>query len=237
MKDVHELEVYSSIKDFPNYLVTNNGRVLSLKDNKGKRRIKELKPSKKGYSNVNLYKNGKCYSKRVHRLVAQAFIPNPDNKPQVNHIDENKANNHVSNLEWCTCKENVNHGTHNERLSKTLSDGRLKGKNNPFYGKNHSYETKAKLSKSHTGKKHTEEAKRKMTESHKGKNKGVNNYKAKSIIGFKINGCNIKYYKCIKESEKDGFHHSAISSCCKGKGKSHKGYTWYYTDEFFNKIK
>ncbi|QEL53342.1 HNH homing endonuclease [Enterococcus phage phiNASRA1] len=67
---------------------------------------------------VMLYKYGNGRLFKVHRLVAQAFIPNPENKPQVNHIDEDKTNNMVSNLEWVTAKENVNHGTRNERSSK-----------------------------------------------------------------------------------------------------------------------
>ena len=204
MKDMHELEIYAPIKGFPDYLVTNKGRVLSLKDNNGKRRIKDLKPgkTKDGYYYVNLYKNGKQYHKTVHRLVAQAFIPNPENKPQVNHIDEDKINNHALNLEWLTCKENNNHGTHNERVSKT-----------------------------NTGKKLSEETKTKMSKS----KKGLNHPRAKSVIAFKINGCEIKYYKYISECENDGFHHSGISECCKGKLKSYKGYKWHYTDEFFNR--
>ena len=62
-----------------------------------------------GYMNVSLTKNGKQTQYRVHRLVAQAFIPNPLNKQQVNHIDGNKKHNVVWNLEWCTCKENIDH--------------------------------------------------------------------------------------------------------------------------------
>ena len=101
MKDVNDLEIYAPIKGFSNYLVTSHGRILSLKDNVGKNRIKELKQikSKYGYLKINLYKNNKLYTFCVHRLVAKAFIPNPDNKPQVNHIDEDKTNNNVSNLE------------------------------------------------------------------------------------------------------------------------------------------
>ena len=62
-----------------------------------------------GYMNVSLTKNGKQTQHKVHRLVAQAFIPNPLNKQQVNHIDGNKKHNVVWNLEWCTCKENIDH--------------------------------------------------------------------------------------------------------------------------------
>lgn len=68
-----------------------------------------------GYKQVILVKNGVRKRHLLHRMVAQAFIPNPENKPQVNHIDENKTNNNVSNLEWVTSKENINHGTRTER--------------------------------------------------------------------------------------------------------------------------
>ena len=93
-----------------------NGRVKSLKfwSNARKKhyaREKILKTSKTsvGYLTVSLCKNGKKKSFRVNRLVAIAFIDNPDNKPQVNHKDGNKENNTVDNLEWCTCSENQIH--------------------------------------------------------------------------------------------------------------------------------
>ena len=73
--------------------------------------------SKYGYKQVILTKNNKCELKLVHRLVAQAFIPNPNNLPQVNHIDENKHNNCVNNLEWCTSKYNMNYGTLPRRIA------------------------------------------------------------------------------------------------------------------------
>lgn len=116
------------------YKVSNFGRVMSLNYNHtGK--IKILKPIKntKGYLSVKLYKNGIGKMFRVHRLVAQTFIPNPDNLPQVNHKDEDKTNNFVGtpendykdgNLEWCDNKENSNHGTRNERISKTMTNGK-----------------------------------------------------------------------------------------------------------------
>ena len=70
----------------------------------------------RGYANVNLYKNGKRKNILIHRLVAMAFIPNPENKPMINHKDENPLNNCVDNLEWCTASYNANYGTRNERI-------------------------------------------------------------------------------------------------------------------------
>lgn len=74
-----------------------------------------------GYPQVNLYKNGKAYLRRVHRLVAIAFIPNPDNLPMINHKDENPCNNVVDNLEWCDAKYNVNYGGGNEKRALSHS--------------------------------------------------------------------------------------------------------------------
>lgn len=95
------------------YQVSNLGRVKRVTTGR------VLKGSKitGGYLGVSLYKNSVMSTKKIHRLVAEAFIPNPESKSQVNHIDENKTNNKVSNLEWMTAKENSNHGTRNERLS------------------------------------------------------------------------------------------------------------------------
>ena len=75
--------------------------------------------NKSGYNTVMLYKNTARKWIFVHRLVAEAFIPNPDNLPYINHKDENKLNNKVDNLEWCTSKYNSNYGTRNKRISNT----------------------------------------------------------------------------------------------------------------------
>ena len=64
---------------------------------------------------MNLCKNNKTKTHRVHRLVAEAFIPNPKSLPQINHKDEDKSNNHVNNLEWCTSLYNINYGTRNNK--------------------------------------------------------------------------------------------------------------------------
>lgn len=106
---------YKLIKDFPDYMVSSDGKVWSLKYGK----MKELKPwTVRGYLYVALCNNGQQVFKRVHRLVAQAFIDNPDKLPQVNHKDEVKTNNCVENLEWCTAEYNSNWATHNERVAK-----------------------------------------------------------------------------------------------------------------------
>ena len=74
-----------------------------------------LKPEiRTGYYSVDLRKNGKRYKCRIHRLVAEAFIPNPDNLPQVNHKDENKLNNEASNLEWCDNTYNTHYSKHQD---------------------------------------------------------------------------------------------------------------------------
>lgn len=72
---------------------------------------------KDGYIRTTMSKNKKKKTKKIHRLVAEAFIPNPNNYPEVNHLDEIKDNNHVSNLEWTTTRGNANHGTRNERIA------------------------------------------------------------------------------------------------------------------------
>lgn len=74
-----------------------------------------------GYLQITLYKDGKHKSFLVHRLVANAFIPNPENLPEVNHKDENKTNCNIDNLEWCTRKYNLNYGTRNKRSAESRS--------------------------------------------------------------------------------------------------------------------
>lgn len=93
-----------------------------------------IKPNNaKGYEVVNLSKDGKLTRCGVHRLVALTFIPNPNNLPQVNHKDENPANNCVDNLEWCDAKYNRNYGTAIERGASKISKGIIQlSKNGDF---------------------------------------------------------------------------------------------------------
>ena len=122
------------------YKVSNLGRILSLDYNHtGKPGL--MNPANvNGYLQVQLWKNGKGKWCKVHRLVAEAFLPNPENLPQVNHKDEDKTNNFVflnedgtvnkekSNLEWKNPKDNCNHGTRNERIAKAMTNGKLSKK-------------------------------------------------------------------------------------------------------------
>ena len=91
------------------YEIDSKGNVFSIlqTSSRRKRRLKDY-PNEAGYRKVNLYDlNGKCSKKYIHRLVAEAFIPNLENKPNVNHKDCDVTNNSVENLEWCTQKENI----------------------------------------------------------------------------------------------------------------------------------
>ena len=125
-------EVWKDIVGYENlYQISNLGNVKSvekyvnscLKHNtKIKRKEKMLKQyNKSGYLQVALSKNGIKMFFLVHRLVAQAFIPNPNNLPQINHKDENKQNNNINNLEWCDRKYNCNYGTRNSKIYNRTS--------------------------------------------------------------------------------------------------------------------
>lgn len=102
-------------------VVKSLGRSLTRKDGRSysrEERVLTQHPDAKGYMKVHLCKDGKPKNAFVHRLVAQAFILNPDNLPQVNHINEDKTDNRACNLEWVSCADNVNYGTGKVRCGK-----------------------------------------------------------------------------------------------------------------------
>ncbi|MBO7715676.1 MAG: HNH endonuclease [Methanobrevibacter sp.] len=116
------------IKDFPGYFVSNDGYIYS--NHYGYLRQMKTHRDKDGYVKISLWKNNKGQIKSVHRLVAEAFIPNPENKPQVNHKNGIKNDNRIENLEWTTASENIIHSFRvlkrkPSRIGKT-------GKNCPF---------------------------------------------------------------------------------------------------------
>lgn len=121
------MEEWREISENENYLVSNTGKVRrknSLTD-------KPLRDND-GYLVTDLYKDGKRKTVRVHRLVAKEFIPNPSDKPAINHKDGDKYNNNVSNLEWVTSKENSRHAWENGLMKPSYG---MKGKSNPNGGR------------------------------------------------------------------------------------------------------
>ena len=149
-------EIWKSVPGYEGlYEVSNTGRVRSVDryvvDSLGNRRFykgKVLSPGKDRCGYLFLVLQGRRFS--IHRLVAQAFIPNPDNLPQVNHRDENPSNDNVDNLEWCTAKYNSNYGTRNDRIRTTrLRNGTSTGLSREEYSKKWYQEHKNEQDKWH----------------------------------------------------------------------------------------
>lgn len=99
-------EVFKPIPNYEEYSISNYGTILGRSGNELIPNLNDI-----GYLYIRLCNDGITTKHRIHRLVAFAFLSNPDNLPEINHIDGNKTNNHVSNLEWCTRKQNVEHAT------------------------------------------------------------------------------------------------------------------------------
>ena len=100
--------MFKAIEGFENYAVNEDGVIINTSTN----HVKMPSDNGMGYLFVELYNRGQHKKEYVHRLVAKAFIPNPNNKPYINHRDGNPHNNFISNLEWCTPLENVEHAAH-----------------------------------------------------------------------------------------------------------------------------
>ena len=132
------IEIFKDIKDYEGlYQVSNLGRMKNLNyRNTGRERLMNPSKDTNGYLRVNLWKNGEYKTCYVHRLVAEYFLPNPENKPCINHKIEGKKgkkinmvifnedgsiNKEKSTIEWVTYEENNNYATHNERVAKALS--------------------------------------------------------------------------------------------------------------------
>lgn len=248
-------------KDIPNYeglyQVSNLGRVKSLERQSSpfyqKGTLCSYSVKEKickqyivmGYLMVHLSKNDVKTMYKVHRVVASAFIPNINNCPQVNHLDENKFNNSVDNLEWCTCKQNNNHGTRNERISKTQ-------RNNPKFSKRimqytldgefvKEWESICEAGRAGYDRSTISNLCNKEKGTHaacgylwkfsndKEEIKPYKNPAFKPILCYSISGEFIQEFPSIKEAcTKLGLDTGAVSWCCIGRRKSHKGYTFKY---------
>ena len=143
-------EIWKDVVGYEGYYqVSNLGRIYSIPRNHTKGGFRKLHLDKDGYARVDLYnKNHKGKLFGVHRLVALAFIPNPQNLPMINHKDENPNNNCVDNLEWCDCKYNNNYGTRNIKLGLAQKGKYVpKGKDNWCSKSVNQYDKKGNLLK------------------------------------------------------------------------------------------
>ena len=178
------------------YSVSNTGRVLShIRD-------KELQPMLcRGYLRVHLCNHGKTKAVPIHRIVAMAFIANPENKPTVNHINENKQDNRVENLEWATVAENNNYGT---RIQRSI-------KNTDFKGR------ASKIDYSVVAAKHDYHA--------------INKWQMKPVVQMAKDGTIIRTFENINEAARCvGGNSNAIRLCLKrGPEATSSGFRWAYT--------
>lgn len=208
-------------KDIPGYEgeygVTIDGKVYSYKRNKF------MKPAlgKQGYLYIHLQQGNKGKKYKIHRLVAMTYISNPNNYPCINHKDENKLNNHVSNLEWCTYKYNTNYGTCIQRRAKKMT-----GENNPMYGKtgkkHHLYGKTGEKAPMY-GKHHTEEAKNKMSKNRRGKT----GKKVQCIETGQIFNSTAEANEYLGKNR----HSTNIQACCNGRNKIAYGFHWKYIEQ------
>lgn len=195
-----EKEIWKEIEGFDNYQISNLCRVKNIKFN---RLVKPLLDNR-GYIMVNLYKEGKMKRLSLHRLIAIAFIPNPENKPCIDHINTDRSDNRIENLRWCTQKENHN---------------------NPLSLINHSKAAKGRIV--------SEEQKKNQSEKMKGRYKG-NKWGSKKIIQLTLDGNFVREWESIKDAADSlGVSSPAIWNCLNGKSqvKSIKGYKWKYKKE------
>ena len=213
-------EIWKDIKGFEgHYQVSNFGRVKSIKF--GKERILRPGKNKKGYLRVGISKNGESKTYSVHRLVAQAFIPNLNNLPQINHKNEDKTDNRVENLEFCDAKYNNTYGTRIQRFVENM-------KGHPNWGPKHqSEESKRKTS---VGVKNNL-PKTAYKKGHKPWNTGTHGvikaWNRRRVLQYTKDMVFVAEFESVTEAiEKTGVKN--IAAVARGKSKTSGGFVWKY---------
>lgn len=209
MEEWRDIQGYEGL-----YQVSNKGNVYSVRKNAN------LCPKigKNGYASVTLIKDGKHWYPLVHRLVAKAFVPNPENKPQVDHINGNRLDNRAENFRWCTQKENLNFEIARKRQSECK-----KGEKNPMYQKR----------PWNYGIPQTEEQKKRNSEIHKGL---IYPSKRKPLVQIGEDGT-IKEWETTYEAEIEGYSQGHISQACRGVYNTlgnhrYKKCLWYFKEDY-----
>lgn len=183
---------------------------------------KKLKPQvdKNGYLWVNLNYDGKQHNHKIHRLVAQAFIPNPDNLQQINHKDEDKTNNRVENLEWCTNDYNIHYGTAIKRATQ-------KRKENGFYWMEDAMKKRKQNNPNN-------EMWYKIAQIKKANGTDKQEKLMIPVIQLTLDGEFVKEYQSVTDAANAvGCERSNIRACCKGKQKTAKNYKWIYKTDYY----
>ena len=204
-------EVWKDIRLFDKYQVSSIGRVRNKKTGK----IRKILLSNKGYPFVSLYiriQDGKEIRRNylIHRLVADAFIPNPDNKPEVDHINTIVTDNRIENLRWVTKKENSN----NPLTLKHIGDSK-RGEKSPYWGKPRTEVTKMKMRHEH-----------KKSDKYK---HGANHRHSKHVYQYDLDGNYITEYDCMRDASRaTGINYGMIAYCCDGRYKRGGQFLWSY---------
>lgn len=216
IRPMGESEIWKEIKGYEGmYMVSNYGRVLSCRG--GLMKIMNPSITAKGYLRVSFHIRPVFKQYMVHRLVALAFIPNINNMPEINHKNGDKKDNRVSNLEWCTSKENSRHkfDVLNYKVSKDTREKISIAKKGKILDRC----TRHKISLGHIGLKKSVESVEKMAKSH-----------MKNVVQFDMYGNFISVFNSIKEASLiTKTNYTSISNVCRGKNKSANGYKWRFS--------
>ena len=220
-------EEWKDIDEYEGFQISDKGRVRYILDTPPVRKPYATKNAIMELKNIGYgYFRPRGVPEYIHRLVALAFIPNPNHYSQVNHIDEIKKHNWKENLEWCSCKYNNNWGTIPYKRSSVNK------------GKHLTEEQKMKISKTETGRKLSQETKDKISKGNKGRKRSkeavelVSKKNSKPIVQLTLDGQIIRKWKSMTElgeTLKCGF---GPVRCCKGLKDSFRNCKWQYWKDY-----